>query len=493
LTSSSQRSYRQIMKATSLFGGVQFVQIVIQIIRSKVIALLLGPTGMGLIHLFTTTVHLLGSLTNFGLGTSAVKDIAAAESTENPEEVSRISTVLKRLIWATGVLGAVLTIILSPQLSELTFENREYTSAFIWLSLSLLFNQLTSGQLAVLQGLRKLKFLAKANLYGSFIGLLITLPLYYFFGLEGIVPAIIVTSLITLMASWFFSRRLDIKSLPVSLTDIFHQGKDMLKMGFLISLTGLLAIAASYILRIYITRAGGVDQVGLYGAGFAIIESYVGLVFTAMSKDYYPRLSAVHSDNFKVREIVNQQAVLALLILIPIILGFLIFSPYVVRLLYSREFLPITGMINWAILGIFFRAVSWSMGFVLLAKSDSKIFVKTAIGFNAVFLTLNIAGYYFGGLAGIGISFLVNYIIHFIGLLLITRQRYRFSFRPGFYKIMVSGAVLCASGFLITFIDSPIWRYSLGIALIGAGSYYSYVEMNKRLNIKELLSTFRKK
>ena len=481
------------MKATSLFGGVQFVQIIIQIIRSKVVALLLGPTGMGLIQLFTTTVNLLGSLTNFGLGTSAVKDMAAADSSENPTEVSRISTVLKKLIWATGLMGAILTIILSPQLSELTFENRQYTSAFIWLSISLLFNQLTSGQLAVLQGLRKLKLLAKANLFGSFLGLLVTLPLYYYFELDGIVPAIIITSLITLLASWYYSRQLKINSLSISLGDILLQGKEMLKMGFLISLTGLLTVAASYILRIYITRVGGVDQVGLYGAGFAIIESYVGLVFTAMSKDYYPRLSAVHTDNLKVKEIVNQQALLALLILIPIILGFLIFSPYVVRLLYSSEFLPITGMINWAILGIYFRAVSWSMGFVLLAKSDSKIFVKTAVGFNALFLCLNIAGYYFGGLIGIGISFLVNYIIHFIGLLLITKQRYGFSFEYGFYKIMLAGGTLCAVGFLISGISSPVWRYAFGIVLIGVGSVFSYVELNKKLNIKQLINAFRKK
>ena len=65
-------SYRQIVKATSLFGGVQFFQIIISVIRSKFVAILLGPAGMGVVGLLTATTGLVAGLTNFGLGTSAV-------------------------------------------------------------------------------------------------------------------------------------------------------------------------------------------------------------------------------------------------------------------------------------------------------------------------------------------------------------------------------------------------------------------------------------
>ena len=69
-------SYRQIVKATSLFGGVQFFQIIISVIRSKFVAILLGPAGMGIVGLLTATTGLVAGLTNFGLGTSAVKNIS---------------------------------------------------------------------------------------------------------------------------------------------------------------------------------------------------------------------------------------------------------------------------------------------------------------------------------------------------------------------------------------------------------------------------------
>ena len=69
-------SYRQIMKATSVFGGVQVFQILISIVRSKFVAILLGPAGMGIVGLLTATTGLVNGFTNFGLGTIAVKNIS---------------------------------------------------------------------------------------------------------------------------------------------------------------------------------------------------------------------------------------------------------------------------------------------------------------------------------------------------------------------------------------------------------------------------------
>ena len=178
--SEQQYSYRHIMKATSLFGGVQVFNIIIQIVRAKFIAVLLGPTGLGIMGLLTATLGIIGSLTNFGLSTSAVKDIATASGTGDEKRISKVVTAFSRLVWFTGTLGLIITVILSPWLSQLTFGNSDYTIAFIWLSITLLFNQLSSGQMVLLQGLRKLRYLAKANISGSAIGLIFTLPLYYF-------------------------------------------------------------------------------------------------------------------------------------------------------------------------------------------------------------------------------------------------------------------------------------------------------------------------
>ena len=181
-------SYRQIIKATSLFGGVQIFSIIISIIRSKFVALFLGPNGMGILGLFMSSISLVSNLTNFGLQTSAVRDIADTMGSKNLKKVAVRILILKRLVWLTGLLGSTLTILFSSYLSEITFGNKDYKSAFIWLSVTLLINQLNVGQIVVFQSLRKLKLYAKSSVFGSFFSLLIIIPIYYYFGERGIVP-----------------------------------------------------------------------------------------------------------------------------------------------------------------------------------------------------------------------------------------------------------------------------------------------------------------
>ena len=372
--SEQQSSYRQIFKATSLFGGVQVFNIIISVIKSKFVAMLIGPAGMGIAGLLTSTTQFITSLTNFGLGVSSVKNVAAAASTGNQERVSTIVTVLRRLVWLTGTLGMVVTFALSPLLSRTTFGNSDYTYAFMWISVTLFFQQITSGQMVVLQGLRKLQYLAKSNITGALIGLLISVPVYYIWRLNGIVPVIIIGSVSSMILSHYFSRKAGIRSIKISPKEVVTEGRDMLKMGFILSLNGITVVGVSYLVRIFISHTGGIEQVGLYTAGFAIITTYVGMVFSAMSTDYYPRLSAVANDNKKATDLINQQAEIAILILAPILSVFLVFINFIILILYTPKFMAVNAMIHWAAMGMYFKAASWSVGFILAGERCFKNF-----------------------------------------------------------------------------------------------------------------------
>ena len=406
----NQSSYRQIMKATSLFGGVQVFNIVISIIKSKAIAVLLGPAGMGINGLLMSAIGLISTLTNFRLGNSAVKDIAEAHTVGNQDQIAKVIGVLRRLVWITGLLGALVTLILSPWLSELTFGNTDYTTAFILLSVTLLLNQLSSGQLVLLQGMRQLNYLAKANMLGAIMGLVVSVPIYYFYSIDGIVPTMILSSIFSLIISWFFSNKIKIKDVSISRKDILVEGKGMLQLGFMLSLTSLMTAGESFIVRSYISNTGSLDDVGLYTAGFAIIGTYVGLIFAAMGTDYFPRLSEVAHNNNETKLLVIQQSEIALLILAPILTVFLIFINWVVIILYSVKFTPVNEMIHWAALGMYFKVVSWCIGYIFLAKGASKTFFWSEFLGNSYLLIFNILGYKFFGLEGMGISFLIGYI-----------------------------------------------------------------------------------
>jgi len=491
--SEEEHSYRQIVKTTSLFGGVQVYNILIQIIRSKVIALLLGPEGMGVIGLFNTASMFITNLTNFGLGTSAVKNISEANASGNAKRVSTSITVLQRLVWGTGLLGTLVTIFFSPWISQLTFGNKDYTIAFIWISVSLLFTQLSSGQLALLQGMRKLRYLAMANLAGSSLSLGVTLPLYYFWGLDGIVPGIIGSSIVVMAASYFFSHRVPVLTVSISASDTLKEGKSMLKMGFLISLSGLLTLAASYIIRVYIRKIGGLDEVGLYTAGFAIINSYVGLIFSAMSSDYYPRLSAVASDAKKCIETVNQQAEIAILILAPILVVFMTFINGMVILLYSRDFVAVNGMLYWTAMGMYFKVASWTIGFIFLAKSDSKLFFWNELISNINMLVLNLLGYHYFGLTGLGISFAIAYLLYLVQVYVISKIKYKFSFNKSFWQLFTVQFILGLAAFLtINYLSQP-YTYLIGTVLFAISGWISLKELDKRIGIKQVIENFKNK
>lgn len=491
--SENKVSYRNVLKATSLFGGVQVVNILIAIIRSKFIALFIGPTGMGIASLLNSTLGLINGVTNLGLERSAVRDISLVHKEGVDKSASRTITILRRLVWFTASFGALLMIALSPLLSEFAFENKDFTLAFVWVAIALFFKQITDSQLAVLQGLRKLKDLAKANLFGNVLGLIITVPLYYYFRIDAIVPAIIIASLMSFAFTFYYSQKAEIVKTPITNAEAFSEGKEMIQLGVTLSISSLISLLVAYIIQIYISQKGGIDEVGLYNAGFVILNTYVGIIFTAMATDYFPRLSAISEEIIKVRKAVFEQAYIAVLLITPIIVVFLMFAQFIIVLLYSEEFTPIVKMVSWGILGMVFKAVSFSMGYVIIAKGDSKLFVKTAVGFNAILLAANVVGYYYGGLEGLGISFFLYYIFHFVALRIITKYRYDFYFEKGFYPILALCVVLCLVAFLLTYIENSMLKYSLMTLVVILTFVFSYFQLDKKMDIKELMNKILKR
>lgn len=481
------------MKATSIFGGVQIFNILNSIIRSKFIAVFLGPGGMGIVTLLTSTTGLIVGLTNFGLGISAVKDVAAAHGLGDESRIATVITVLKYWVWVTGTLGTLVMILFSPWLSQFTFGNRDYTIAFIWISVTLLLTQLTNCQLVILQGLQKLQYLAKASLAGSTLGMIFTIPLYYMFGIKGIVPVFIISSLLSFLVSWYYARKVKIEFVSLSRARIREEGKNMLSMGFVISMSGLLSLGSYYLVTIFISKTAGVSQVGLYSAGFAIINSYVGLIFNAMGTDYYPRLSNVAHCNELCKQSINQQAEIALLILSPILIVFLVFINWIIIIIYSDKFITVDAMLEWAALGMLFKATSWAMSFILLAKGASKLFFWNELITYIYMFILNILGYHYLGLTGLGISFLAGYLIYAIQIFVLINIKYNFIFDYAFISIFAVQLLLTISCFIvIEFIPKPA-SYFIGLGLIIISTWYSYKELDKRLGIKDVLNNIRNK
>lgn len=475
------------MKATSLFGGVQVFNILIGVIRTKIIAMLLGPVGMGIAGVLTSTTNLIGGLTNFGLSTSAVKNVSAAHASGDTQRISTVVTVLRRLVWITGLLGTLVTIIAAPYLSKISFNSNQYTNDIRLVASVLLLTQLNAGQLVLLQGMRQLKYLATANVLGMLGGLLVSVPVYYFMGERGIVPAILLSALVLLSISFYFSRRLKLQSTAVSARQTMQEGWQMLRMGFMISLSGLLSYVVTYSMNAYIGRTGSLAEVGLYNAGFSMINMYVGMVFSAMATDYYPRLSSIASDYPQATKLINQQAEVAVLIITPVLLLLMLFMDPVIMVLYTRKFLQMDRMLLFISVGLILKAATWALGFMILANSNSKVFIISELVANAYTLGFSMLGYSLSGLTGVGIAFVGCYMLSLIQTYFILRYYYRFSFTREFLQIMGLSFVLSLGSLTgLIYLKQP-GSYILASVITLAAMFFSVRKLNSLIGLTDLI------
>lgn len=487
MESSAQSSYKQIFKATTLFGGVQIFKIIIGLIRIKFVAIFLGPGGMGILNLLLLPIGLIEQITGFGISYSSVRDISQAVSEQNTKKIEKTLSVFKRLIWVTGLLGTFLTFILSSKISHWTFGNGDYTYAFMFLSFVLIINSLSSGYSSILQGLRKLHHLAISSVIGSITGLLISFPLYYYYGINGIVPTILFAALTTLSINFYYYKKIKINKSKISLKQVFEEGNEMVKLGFFITIGSLISTLVSYLINIYIARNGGLDDVGLYQASLNITEKSVGLIFAAMATDYYPKLAGLYLENRKMNELVNHQAEIALLFLGPIVVFLITSLPLLIRVLYSANFNSIINIVPWMLLAMPFKSASWAMGFIILAKGNSRLFLFCEIAANVIFLICNLVFFKYWGLTGIGISLLISHFIYLIFMTIIIKSKYDFIYSKKFVTIFCVTILTCASAvFIISFVVKPFF-YFLNAFLLILISVFSYFEINKRIPIHSII------
>lgn len=490
MSDENKSSYRSIFKATSLFGGVQVYQILIQIIKSKFVAVLLGPAGVGIMGLYQSGLQLIQQLSCMGLSQSAVRDVSEANGSNDLQRIAKTITVVRKLVWITGLLGLVLVACFSPLLSKASFGNYDYTIPFIILSVTLLLDQLSAGQKVVLQGMRRLKDLAKCSAFGVTFGLFTSVPLYYWLGIDGIVPTLILNSVCTLILSWLYSRKIKVEKVKVTPKQTFEHGKMMLVMGVSMSLSGILNTAVAYALRGFIQANGGVEQVGLYQAGFVIMTTYVGMVMNAIATDYYPRLAAINKDNQKCREAVSQQGEIGVMILAPMLTICLIFMPFVLKILYSDRFLAANEYISWACLGMMLRMASWVISFLFVAKAESKLFMINELSANIYYLVFSIIGYKTLGLTGLGVAFALEYVVYFVQCYLIARKRYDFSFSNSSIKCYGIQLLLIITCLLIVLLLNGWLKYTIGSIIIAISCYLGLKRLNEKM---ELLSFVRQK
>lgn len=487
VNSSNNNNFKDSFKATILFSGVQVYQIIIRIVRSKFVAMLLGPSGMGITSLLRSTTDLVSAATNLGLRTSGVKSVSAARIENDKVRLEKTMAVLRRLVLITALLGTVICAALSPIWSQQSFGNSDYVWSFVAVSLVILFDHVNQGELALLQGLQQRRMLARANVIGQTLGLILTIPLYYMLGVKAIVTVLLLSSLLNLCITLYYVRKLHVPRVHVTFSEIITIGREMVKLGLLLSIQHLLSQGSTYLVRNYVSQTGGLDQVGLYSAGATIISMYLGLVLTAMATDYFPRLAATRSME-EMSDAIKSQAEIALLLFAPIIIAFVIFIKPVILILYSDKFLQIEGMLYWAMAGTLIKAMAWSLSYSLLAKASATVFFLNEVIAIILTFTCNMLGYKFFGLTGFGVSVVVTYILYFMQMQIVTLHYFDFKFGKRLWLLFVLLNAFVLLSLLAKAYLPENAGYVVGCVLLLLTGACSFVQLDKKLRVKKSLA-----
>lgn len=465
-------TYGQILKSSALIGGSSAFNVALGIIRTKVMAMLLGRDGVGLMGLYSSIMDLALNVSGMGINSSGVRQIAEAAGSGETERVARIATVLRRASVILGILGALLVVVLCVPISNWTFGNARFAAPVALLSLAVLFRTISNGQGALIQGMRRISDLARIAIVGGILGTLLTLVLIYFFREQGIVPSLIGVAATTLVTSWWYRRKIQIPAAGVDAAQMTRESGALLKLGFAFMASGIMTTGAAYVVRIIVVRNAGLDAAGLYQSAWALGGQYVGFILQAMGSDFYPRLTAAAQDNEECNRLVNEQAEVGLLMAGPGVMATLTFAPAVIAVFYTGEFAPAVEPLRWICLGLMLRVIAWPMGFIVLAKGAQTIFFWTELAANVVWVGLAWIAVHHFGLSGAGMAFFGLYVWHSILIYAIVRRLTGFRWSATNKRIGV--LVLSLIGLVfIGFYVLPFWvAISSGaLATVGSGIY----------------------
>lgn len=413
-------AYRTILRATAIVGGASAINILIGLARNKVAAILLGPAGIGTIGLLLNLVTTVASLAGLGIAMSGVRALASAADDDARSHIRRVVGTLTLLLAAAGGIGIWL---LREALAEYVLGNVDLAGQVGWLAPAVAFTIWSAMQIALLNGLRKLRDLAQAQVGGSLLGTVLGIIALFLWGQHGITAYVIAAPLGMVIIGLIYTARIPRRVKTMLTTgQTRREMHALIQLGLPLMLGGLAMPLGLLLIRTILGAQLGPAALGQFTAAWTLSATYVGFVLTAMGTDYFPRLSAAIYDHAVARKLVNDQAEIALLLALPVMLSMQTTAPWLIRMLYSDAFTPAVAILHWQIAGDVLKIASWPLAFVVLAQGRGKLFWGIEVLFmsamaGTVWLLVN-----WIGLVSAGVAYFIAYTIYWPTMLLVTKR-----------------------------------------------------------------------
>jgi O-antigen/teichoic acid export membrane protein len=414
------------LRATSVTAAAALATALVAIARGKAIALFLGPSGMGVYGAYLSLVSSAAALADLGAATSGAKEIAAAHG-EHDAAVARRALVLGNV--ALGALGMAVVVAMRERLSTALFGNAANAPDIGVLGLGVLLTLLANGQLAILQGSRRIGRMALANIAGAVAALLCGLAVLALFGDRAIAGFVVLGPAAVGCAAAILVARSGTARVRVEARSAWLRWRSMIRLGLAVMGGAIIAQLSLLAVRALLARQlpDGLAAAGLFHAAWTLSMGYLGFVLNAMSADYFPALAAIAADERALNRAVNRQSEMALLLSAPALLAVAAFPAPLLWLFFDATFTPASELLRLQVLGDVLKVASWPVAFAFLARGDVRAYVATEIVAYATYLVVTWALLPYLGLLAAGVGFGAMYLAYFLAVVSIARARHGFA------------------------------------------------------------------
>ena len=466
--------YNGALKYIGLFGGVQGIVSLITMLKAVIVSHLLGPIGVGFNDVYNRSIDLGKKVTDLGISYSAVQVISEqrGESHANDHVEYAIKVVRSWSLWLS-IAGTLLFFLLAPQLSRWSFEGDvKYTFMFRLLSLTVGCSALMGGELAILKGARLLGRMAWYQLTSAILVLAVAVPCYYAWGIDGVVPSLLLSAVALLAVACWHSFRVFPYRVELFSRKVIIDGLYIIRKGINYTLAGFFNSGAFYMVSIYVFRQGDASDLGCYSYGTLLISYLTLLIFAALDNEFFPRLSAVNKDTTRSNYLVNSQVEILSVVVTPLIVCFATCLPLIV-LLFDDKFAPLVTMTQYGAVGLFFKALMHPAASLSLSKGESHIFLlQEALSYTFMAVAM-IGGFKLYGLKGLGIGILLSNLFDWISVWAIARVCYKFSYSRCVWRLFAAQLPILVATLGVCIYTKNLLYVGLSVALVAWSATYS--------------------
>lgn len=419
--SDSRTSYWQILKSTSIVGGATVASLAFGLLRSKILALLVGPAGIGLFGVLNVLFNTGTTVAGLNLQSTGIRQVGSTPA--DSVERARAETGLWLFAWLAAIIGGF---------AFWLFERFVYvphtpalagSSSFPWIALAVGLSTLNGAQLVLLQVYGKIAAIAYVRLLGAFLSMALAVLAVYLLGTTGLYVAVFAVPLSGIAVAFIWSRGPGRKIRVPLGRWVIAEWRSLIIMGVGLTAASITGNASQLLLRSVITDRGGLSAAGLFQAAWTLTNVNLSVILSAMAVDYFPRLTALARHPEKLAETLNQQLHVALLLAGPILTLAVGFAPYLIRLLYSDSFAGASHLLQLQIAGDVLKLATWSMGYVLLALNATAGFFIAGLIFDISVVVLVWLLYPIMGLDSAGLGYVIALALSMvISLILIARH-----------------------------------------------------------------------